>query len=168
MTIIFSDEINAAFDFDYEKTAEDVIKETLLQEYFPYEIEVGISLTDKETIRKLNFDYRNIDKETDVLSFPLIDYDNAAEDNRYGFIQGESDYYNPDNDEVMLGDIVLCVPKVYSQAEEYNHSVKREYAFLIAHSMLHLLGYDHMDEEEREVMEAKQDVILDNLGIDRD
>ena len=166
MTINFADEVNADFEFDYEEVAENVIKETLLYEHFPYDIEVGISLVDEETIKKLNNDYRNIDKVTDVLSFPLIDYDSDEED-RYGFIQDELDYINPDNDEVMLGDIVICVPKVYSQAEEYKHSVKREYAFLIAHSMLHLLGYDHMDEGERSIMEFKQSEILENLNIRR-
>ena len=76
-------------------------------------------------------------------------------------------YLNPETDELVLGDIMISVDKVYEQAEEYGHSRKREFAFLIAHSMLHLLGYDHMEDEERVVMEAKQEAVLEALGITR-
>ena len=81
--------------------------------------------------------------------------------------EGPECYLNPETDELVLGDIMVSVDKVYEQAEEYGHSSKREFAFLIAHSMLHLLGYDHMEEEERMVMETKQEAILKALGITR-
>ncbi len=172
MTINFIDEINVDFDFDYETCAENVIKKTLVSEHFPYDIEVGLSFVDSGTIKKLNSDYRNIDKVTDVLSFPMIEYDDtdsiADTCSRYDSVGEKVGLINPDNNEVELGDIVLCVPKLYEQAQAYNHSVVREYAFLIAHSMLHLLGYDHIDDNERSVMEDKQNAILDDLGITRD
>ena len=83
-------------------------------------------------------------------------------------LEGDSmDNFDPDSGELILGDIVISVDKVMEQAEKYNHEVKREYAFLIAHSMLHLFGYDHMDEVERENMEIRQDEILNRLGITR-
>ena len=78
------------------------------------------------------------------------------------------EYFEPDTGELILGDIVISSDKVYSQAEEYGHSVKRELGFLVAHSMLHLFGYDHMEDEERVVMETKQKEILERLGITRE
>ena len=77
------------------------------------------------------------------------------------------DYFNPDSGELMLGDIVLCVQKIIGQAESYGHSQKRELAFLTAHSMMHLFGYDHMQEDEAKQMEARQNAVLENLGIGR-
>ncbi len=161
------------FEFDYEKTARLVISKVLLEEHFPYEVEISISFVDEEAIKVINKEYRNIDRPTDVLSFPMIDYDENFSlikdrtDEMYSFID-DIDYHNPDTGEVALGDIVLCVPKIYDQAKEYNHSVLREYAFLIAHSMLHLLGYDHIEDEERQIMESKQTKILESLDITRD
>ena len=91
-----------------------------------------------------------------------------ADGNVFDKIEADEDLFNPETGEVILGDIVLCKERIYSQAEEYGHSVLREYAFLIAHSMLHLFGFDHMTEEEAAVMEEKQREILDTLGISRD
>lgn len=167
MTINFDDEVGAEFDFDCENVASLVVNRTLMNEHFPYEAEISLSLVDEASIKKLNSDYRNMDKATDVLSFPMIDYDEYDSSDRYSFIGKDIGLFNPDNNEVMLGDIVICVPKVYAQAEEYNHSVLREYAFLIAHSMLHLLGYDHMDDNERAVMEDKQNQVLEDINITR-
>jgi probable rRNA maturation factor len=99
-----------------------------------------------------------------VLSFPLIDYPSAGD---FSKIEDSDDNFSPESGEVMLGDIVISIPKVIEQAEEFNHSIKREYSFLIAHSMLHLMGYDHMEDDERVIMENKQSLILDNLGITR-
>ena len=103
--------------------------------------------------------------DTDVLSFPMLSYENAGD-----FSKLEDDYddnFNPDTGEIMLGDIVISVDKVLEQAESYGHTTKREYAFLIVHSMLHLCGYDHMTPEEAAVMEAKQKQILDEMNITR-
>ena len=132
----------------------------------PYETEVNVLLTDNEGIREINKDNRNIDKPTDVLSFPMLDYNepadfSLAEENTY-------DYFDSESGNLMLGDIVISIDKVYSQAEEYGHSPKREIAFLTAHSMLHLFGYDPMEDDERERMEHLQERILNEKGYTRD
>ena len=145
--------------------ANKVIDESLSYVGFNYPVEISLTLVDDETIRLINKEYRDIDKVTDVLSFPLIDYEDDLD---YSFIGQTNDFVNLDTDEVVLGDIIISVPKMRAQALEYNHSELREYAFLIAHSMLHLVGYDHIDENDRLVMEEKQDDILKNLGITRD
>ena len=95
----------------------------------------------------------------------MVEYESAG---IFDKIEADEDLFNPETGEVILGDIVLCKERIYSQAEEYGHSVLREYAFLIAHSMLHLFGFDHMTEDEAAVMEEKQREILDALGISRD
>ncbi len=113
----------------------------------------------------MNLEQRGIDRPTDVLSFPMIEYDAPGD---FSVIDEETgDAFNPETGELMLGDIVISKEKVLSQAEEYGHSPKREYAFLIAHSMLHLFGYDHMEEEERAEMEAHQRAIMEKVGIPR-
>ena len=99
-----------------------------------------------------------------MLSFPMVDYDEPGD---FDFLESADEYFNPETGELMLGDIVISLDKVEEQAEAYGHTVLREYAFLIAHSMLHLMGYDHMEEEEAKVMEAKQKEILEILSIGR-
>ena len=117
--------------------------------------EVSVTLVDNEGIRELNREHRDIDRETDVLSFPLGDDDGYEID--------------PDNDAIMLGDIVISLEKAAQQAEEYGHSYRREVAFLITHSLFHLLGYDHVNsEEEEKIMFGKQEKVLDKLGITRE
>lgn len=117
--------------------------------------EVSVTLVDNEGIRELNREHRDIDRETDVLSFPLGDDDGYEVD--------------PDNDAIMLGDIVISLEKAAQQAEEYGHSYRREVAFLITHSLFHLLGYDHVNsEEEEKIMFGKQEKVLDKLGITRE
>ena len=130
----------------------------------PYEVEVNIVLTDNEEIHKINKEYRQIDRPTDVLSFPMIPFKTPAD---YSVIEGDDSYFDLDTDELILGDVMISVDKVYAQAEEYGHSIEREYAFLIAHSMLHLFGYDHMKDDERIIMEKKQEEILSALYISR-
>ena len=165
MTINFEKEVNTNFDFDCEALAKDVITFTIDHEEFPYEAEVNLTLGDNEEIHTINREYRNIDRPTDVLSFPMLSYEAAGD-----FSKLEDDYddnFNPDTGEILLGDIVISVDKVAEQAESYGHSQKREYAFLIVHSMLHLFGYDHMTPEEAADMEAKQRQILDEMNITR-
>ena len=131
----------------------------------PYEAEVNLTLMDNDSIHEINREYRQIDRPTDVLSFPMQTYEAPAD-----FSHAEDcveDNFNPDTGELLLGDIILSVDKVREQAAAYGHSEKREFAFLILHSMLHLFGYDHETEQEREVMEARQRSILDDLGITR-
>jgi len=164
MTINIENEINAKFEFNLEEVANLVITHSLDFEKFPFEAEVNLTLVDNERIHEINKEFREVDNPTDVLSFPLIQYLKAG---FFDDIDEVDDNFNPDTGEAMLGDIIISVDKILEQAENYGHSVKREYAFLITHSMLHLMGYDHMTEEEAKVMEAKQKEILEELGIGR-
>ncbi|WP_167956388.1 rRNA maturation RNase YbeY [Anaerosporobacter faecicola] len=167
MTINFEYETEIKLNLDYETIINQVVEMASDYEECPYEIEVSVVLTDNESIRQINAENRQIDQPTDVLSFPMIDYEEPA--NFTWIEEEEPDYYfNPDSGELVLGDIVISVEKVMEQAEKYGHSQKRELAFLTAHSMLHLFGYDHMVDEERVVMEEKQNEILNKLGIVRE
>ena len=111
----------------------------------------------------MNMEYREVDRPTDVLSFPQVEYESPAD---FSWAEEhEMDCFDPDTGELFLGDIVISLDKVKDQAEKYNHSVRREFAFLVAHSMLHLLGYDHMTPEEAAIMEGKQTEILNEMNI---
>lgn len=165
MTIYIEEETPVSLDFDYRRVAEQVVNGAMEYVDFPFEAEVSITITDEEGIAAINSQFRNISAPTDVLSFPMIDYEQAGD---FAHIEENDDYFNPETGEAMLGDIVLCLPRILSQAEEYGHSVLREYAFLIAHSMMHLFGFDHMTETDAAVMEAKQREILEILNITRD
>lgn len=162
MTITIEAETKVDFSFEYEALAKEVITFTAEHEKFPFEAEVNLLLVDNEKIHKMNKEYRKIDRPTDVLSFPLISYQNAGD---FDSIEEDGSNFNPDTGEVMLGDIVISVDKVKEQAEIYGHQPKREYAFLIVHSMLHLFGYDHMTPEEAAFMENKQKNILNEMNI---
>lgn len=162
MTITLEEEVNPDFDFAYQKLAEEVIEAAIETEGFPYEAEVNLLLVSTEEIHQINREHRQIDRPTDVLSFPLISYERPGD---FSALEQDEDNFNPDTGEALLGDIVLCVDKVKEQAESFGHSQKREYAFLILHSMLHLFGYDHMTEEETAVMEQKQRYILEKMNI---
>lgn len=164
MSILFEENTKVDFDFDYNEVATKVVLEALSYEGFNKDAQISITIVDSDEIKAINKEFRNIDKPTDVLSFPLIDF---SIDHNYEISEDSLDCIDPENGEVMLGDIVLCIDKIKSQALEYNHSVLREYAFLIAHSMLHLLGYDHMVENEAKDMERRQEEILMSLGISR-
>ena len=171
MTINIEYETNEKLDFDWETVIKDVVETACDYVKCPYEAEVSVTLTDNENIRQINNEYRQIDNPTDVLSFPLLDYDLPAE---FSFLEGDdeddeivSEYFNPDSGELMLGDIIISVDKVKEQAEKYGHTDRRELAFLVAHSMMHLFGYDHMESTEAVVMEQKQEDVLSILGIAR-
>ena len=165
MTITIERESDIPLPFSEQEVAEVVISETLDYEDCPYEVQVNIILTSNEEIQQINLEQRGVDAPTDVLSFPMIEY---AYPSDFTVLEADSfDSFDPDTGELILGDIVISVDKVLEQAEKYGHDVKREYAFLIAHSMLHLFGYDHMDEVERENMELKQEEILTHLKITR-
>ena len=135
------------------KLIENVISEALKYEGVSDNTEISVTIVDNEEIRKINNKFRNIDRATDVLSFPLIDFDNEDLPN--------------DGSKIYLGDIIISIERAKEQANEYGHSLDREVGFLTAHSMLHLLGYDHMVPEEEKVMFAKQEEILSNLGLKR-
>ncbi|WP_022767300.1 MULTISPECIES: rRNA maturation RNase YbeY [unclassified Butyrivibrio] len=167
MTFYVENEVDADFGFDIEELAKSVADTVLDMEGCAADIEVGLTITDSEGIHELNKEFRGIDSPTDVLSFPNVSYENAGD---FSVLLGEQlvDLLDPDTGKIMFGDIVINEDRVRSQAEDFGHSVKREFAFLVAHSMLHLCGYDHMEEEEAKVMEKKQEDVLGKLGITRD
>ena len=169
MTINIEYEAEEKLDLDYEKIINEVVNEAAAYEKCPYEIEVNVTLTDNEAIHQINKEFREVDAPTDVLSFPMINYEAPSdfESLEDEFENNTEDYFNPDTGEILLGDIIISVDKVREQAEEYGHSMQREFAFLIVHSMLHLFGYDHMEADEAAVMEEHQRKILDALGITR-
>lgn len=165
MTINIEYEAEKKLELPYEDIIRDIVEASLDYEECPYEAEVNVVLTDNEGIREINRDYRQIDAPTDVLSFPMVDYETESD---FGHVEDAvEDYFNPETGELMLGDIILSVDKVEEQAAKYGHSETRELAFLVAHSMLHLCGYDHMEEEERERMEQRQREILSGRGYER-
>ena len=165
MTISIEYEAERKLDLPYEEIIHDMVLAALDYEGCPYEAEVNLLLVDNDIIHELNLEHRGIDRATDVLSFPMLDYQEAGD---FSAIGEEQEWNcNPDTGEILLGDIIISVPKVLEQAKEYGHSPKREFAFLITHSMLHLFGYDHMEPEEAAIMENKQEKILEVLGISR-
>ena len=165
MTINIEYETEIELNLPYEDIIKSVINESIDYEKCPYEVEVNVILTDNREIHQINKDHRDVDSPTDVLSFPMVDYENPSDFE--GIEDKTEDYFNPDTGELMLGDIVISVEKVIEQAQEYGHSIKRELAFLVAHSMMHLFGYDHMVVEEATIMEAKQNEVLNKLSIFR-
>lgn len=165
MTFCVENETNQELPFDVDDIVNKVIERALEQEECPYEACVSVTLTDNEGIHAMNKEFRDIDRPTDVLSFPNVDYEAPADFS--GIEDYIEDYFDPETGELCLGDIVVSIDKVYEQAQEYGHAPLREFAFLIAHSMLHLLGYDHMNADEAKIMETKQEEILTSLGITR-
>ncbi len=146
---------------EIKSTVLKCIEKTLEYENCDFDAEVSVTFVDNEEIREINRQERNIDKATDVLSFPMLEFDENGD-----IINSDFDF---DEDFVLLGDIVISAEKAREQAEEYGHSFIREVAFLTVHSMLHLLGYDHINSiEEEKVMFKKQDEILNLLNITRD
>ena len=143
------------FDFDCETLAGQVCAAVLTEEKCPYDADVFLLVTDEEEVHRMNLEYRGIDRTTDVLSFPAVDF--PAEADFSSVKENEADYLDPETGRLQLGDIVINA-----------HSVRREFAFLVAHSMLHLCGYDHMTPEEAARMEARQEAVLQELGIPRE
>lgn len=165
MTFNIEYETEIELELDYRSIIEKVAEKSLDLEQCPYEVELNVILTDNQEIRTINREYRENDAPTDVLSFPMIEYEIPADFDRLE--EEEDNYFNPETGELILGDIIISVEKVIEQAEEYGHTRERELAFLTAHSMMHLFGYDHMEEAERMVMEEKQRKVLDELLIFR-
>lgn len=165
MTFYVENETDKEFSFSVQEISEKVADGVLKMENCPYEACINLLLTDNEGIRTYNREYRDIDKETDVLSFPNVEYESAGDFSAAEKVKAEC--FDLDSGELILGDIIVSVEKVEEQAEEYGHGSLREFAFLVAHSMLHLCGYDHMNEDEAAVMEEKQETVLNGLGIVR-
>ena len=154
MRLFLEDEGALDLKLPYEELATKVADAVLDYEKCPYEAQVELLLTMNEEIRQMNLEFRGIDRATDVLSFPMTEFPSPAD---YAYLDTDDRSFDPETGELMLGNIVISKERAKEQAEEYGHSVEREFAFLIAHSMLHLLGYDHMEDEERIVMEKKQE-----------
>ena len=165
--INFWDEISEEINEEELALARKVVEYVLLQEGCPFDCEVNLTMTDNEGIQTVNKEFRNMDKPTDVLSFPNCDFEVPGEFSQFEDEDVYFDCFNPDNDLFVLGDIMISRDKMQAQAEEYGHGVTREFAFLIAHSVLHLIGYDHMEEADAKCMEQKQTEYLNNLGITR-
>ncbi len=131
------------------------VNQALLEEGVDRLCEVSVSFVDEQEIHRLNLETRGVDRATDVLSFPMS--------------EGEEFEINPENGAALLGDIVISLPRALAQAEEYGHSPEREVGFLTVHSVLHLLGYDHVDDEEGErYMRERQEHVLGALGLTRE
>ena len=167
MEVYIERETDNVFDFDYEELIRQVVVGAVDYINCPYESTVNVTLVDNDSIKEINSEHRGIDKATDVLSFPMIEYEIPG---NFDNLEGDeyNDCFDPDTGELMLGDILISADKVFEQAKEYGHSPMREFAFLVAHSMFHLCGYDHMEEQEAKVMEQKQEAVLQALGITRD
>ena len=146
---------------EIEKIIKVAVIDSLKYENCDFDAEVSVTIVDNDEIRSINAETRNIDAVTDVLSFPMCYFDENGD-----IIESD---YDMDGENIVLGDIVISAERAKIQAEEYGHSFKREMAFLTVHSMLHLLGYDHVDDPEGErIMFAKQDEILNLMGITRE
>ena len=150
MDILFENNTNIEVN---KELIEKVISESLKYENISNNCEVSVTIVDNEDIHQINLKHRGIDRATDVLSFPLIDF--------------KKESLPTDGSKIYLGDIIISIERAIEQANEYGHSIDREVGFLTAHSMLHLLGYDHMVENEEKVMFKKQEEILSNLNLRR-
>lgn len=140
---------------DIEQLIEQCTRAALEEEEIAEDAQVSVTLVDNEAIREINREHRDIDRATDVLSFPLGDEDSFDTD--------------PETGAILLGDIVISLERAAEQAKEFGHSFRREVAFLITHSLFHLLGYDHVNgEDEEKLMFGKQEKVLDKLGITRE
>ena len=165
MTSYVENETEQSFSFAEKEILDRVMEAVLEAEGCPYEASVSLLLTDGAGIRQYNVQYRDIDAETDVLSFPNLEFETPGD---FSVAEtAEADCFDPDSGELVLGDIILSVERVKSQAKEYGHSELREFAFLLAHSLFHLCGYDHMEAGEAARMEEKQEAVLAGLGITR-
>ena len=141
----------------YEKIINNVVDKCFENEKLSkLKLYICITLTVPKEIQKINKKYRNIDKPTDVLSFPMFEQAEINQLLKNGYEIEEA-----------LGDIIISIPKVYEQAEEYGHSFERELSYMVVHGFYHLMGYDHMEEEEKKEMTAKEDEVLNALGINR-
>lgn len=166
MTFYVEKESKDDLPFDPQEVLVRVAEQILKTEGCPYETQVNLLLTDDNGIWEYNRTYRSIDRPTDVLSFPNVAYEAPAD---WAKVEDHAaDCFEPDSGELILGDIIISVERAMLQASEYGHSILREFAFLVAHSMLHLCGYDHMEEAEALIMETKQKEALEALHITRE
>ena len=156
MTLLIDNRTNFELTDEIKEMLERVCLKSLQYEEFNEDCEISLSIVTNDEIHDINKQFRNIDSPTDVLSFPQLTFE-----------EGEEADVN-ENGEIVLGDIIISIDRAKEQAEEYGHSLKRELAFLSVHSMLHLMGYDHMVPEEEEDMFRRQKEILIEAGIPRE
>ena len=161
MTIQIEYETEKQLEIPYEQIVRDIIPAVLEYENCPYEAEVNLLFTDNEAIREMNRDYRQVDAPTDVLSFPNLEKSYFQKLTEF---DGER---NPDDGILFLGDIVICKKVAKKQAKDYRHGAKREICFLALHGLLHLLGFDHIKEEEERLMKAASEDTLQAFGVSR-
>ena len=135
----------------WEETIAQVAKRCLQKEGIEDEVEIGVTFTDNEGIREINREYRNIDSATDVLSFPMYEADEAL----------------VDEDVILFGDIVISLERAQEQSVEFGHSLEREVMYLLVHGLLHLSGYDHMNDDDKKVMRRKEEELLTEIGAIR-
>lgn len=157
----FFDDDDIALNKEQKELAIKTIETVLEYTKFPYEVDVTVTITDDTYIHQLNLAHRDKDKATDVLSFPMIAWPSPCD---YTYLDSQLDYLvNPETGYVILGDIVLSMDHVNAQAKDYGHTFEREFSFLIVHSMLHLLGYDHENADDEAVMIQEQKNIMPNI-----
>ncbi|NFG57156.1 rRNA maturation RNase YbeY [Clostridium botulinum] len=151
---------------EFTNHLEKVIEFALKEEDVNISSEISLLFVDNEEIREINNETRNIDRATDVLSFPMLDYPDKKV---FKEVYTENDFSEADfdGDDLVLGDIVLSLERALEQSKEYNHSYEREASYLVVHSVLHLLGYDHMEEEDKVKMRKREEEILTALNIRR-
>lgn len=150
---------------EYEKTIHKVVNKCFeIEKLEKTNLYMSITLTGPEEIQKINRKYRNIDKATDVLSFPMFEKVEIEQLIKANYVDTVKNI--PEKIDV-FGDIVISIPKVYEQAQEYGHSFERELSYMVVHGFYHLMGYDHMIEEEKSIMRQKEESVLEKLGISR-
>lgn len=150
--------LNLEENNEYEKTVKKVLDKCFEEEGLSdSKLIITVTFTIPEEIRKINKEYRNIDRATDVLSFPMFEKEELEE------MIKNKDFMHED----VLGDIIISIEKVKEQAEEYGHSFERELSYMLVHGFYHLMGYDHIEEEDKKIMRPKEDKILEALKITR-
>lgn len=155
MNVEIQDEIKSTQSEEIIKTLVSVSEYAAFDELKHNNFEFAITITDNERIHQLNREYRGVDSATDVLSFPLWNRE-------------EDPFINPENNCIMLGDIIISLERAAEQANEYGHSLKRECAYLCVHAVMHLLGYDHIEEDDKKAMRAREEEILTKLKLTRE
>ncbi len=167
MTFYVENETEEKFEFDIEELIQKLTLTTMNKLACPFEdYSLNVTFTNDEEIHQVNKDFRGIDRATDVLSFPALEFEVPGDFS--GITEDNADCFDFETGELLLGDIMISLEHAHAQALEYGHSFRREISFLITHSLLHLSGYDHETEEERAEMEALQNEILNSLGITRE
>lgn len=165
MILTIEKEYEIELGFSIDEVANKVISYAISKFEIPYEVSLSLFTVGNDDIKEINNEHRQIDSATDVLSFPAIEFEIPGQ--LPDVVSHKEYYFDPENDSLYLGDIIVSLDKVVEQAKEYGHSTYREFAFLLTHSCLHLMGYDHMESEEEKEMFSYQKTILDEMEITR-